>query len=95
MATNLREHICGRKCYGPFVELNKRKKQWILGLKHRVKEGKLEPKVYFAKYPINFCPFCGEDLYKESRPHLESCDCVLCTSDKLDHQEIKITENTN
>ena len=94
MATNQRDHSCGRKCFGAEIEFNKRKDQWILTLKHRVKEGKLKEKTYLVKYPINFCPFCGENLIKEGTPHLESCDCILCSVDKLDHQEVKLKKES-
>ena len=90
MATDNNEHSCVRKCFGAFIEFNRRKKQWILTLKHTEKEGKIEPKTYLVEYPINFCPFCGEDLYKEGTPHLESCDCILCQSKKLFDNEVKL-----
>ncbi len=82
MATNKTEHTCIQKCYGAMIEFNKRKKQWILYLKHTEKEGKLQPKTYLVEYPIKFCPFCGVSLYKEAKPHLESCNCTLCSVKK-------------
>ena len=89
MATDETEHTCIQKCYGAMIEFNKRRKQWILYLKHTEKEGKITPKTYLVKYPINFCPFCGIQLDKEAKPHLESCDCSLCTFKKAE-REVKL-----
>ncbi len=90
MATDTQAHICSRMPRMAGIDYNKRLKQFELILMKRFKEGKIEPKLYTIKVPINFCPFCSENLDKESTPHLESCNCTLCMCKKIDKDEVKL-----
>ena len=54
---------------------------FVLEVIEMKKEGKLQPKIYVNEVLIDYCPFCGEKL--EPTPHLESCNCELCTTDRL------------
>ncbi len=90
MVTNLKKHYCDRM--PPMAAITYSKKNYYIAipelattgftleLSERKKEGKLEPKRYNIKVPINYCPFCGDKL--EAKPHLESCDCMLCETEK-------------
>lgn len=42
----------------------------------RKKEGKISPKTYSIKVPVDYCPFCGEKL--EIKEHPKDCDCISC-----------------
>ena len=91
MATDLKEHYCGHMPRMASITFNKSlrytkitelfKSGFELELTERKKEGKLTPKLYQIKVPVDYCPFCGEKL--EPKAHLESCDCDLCDTQKV------------
>ena len=92
MATNLKEHYCSSMPRMASISFNKKLRYddkrvpelftsgFELMLVQRKKEGKLIPKTYDIKVPIDYCPFCNEKL--EPKSHLESCDCTLCSVQK-------------
>ena len=97
MPTNLKQHRCGKMTRMTYISFNKKDRYteipelahsgFSLELTERKREGKLEPKAYTIKCPIDYCPFCGEKL--EPKPHFESCDCDLCQFEKVMRGEIK------
>lgn len=92
--TDNHEHYCGWTPRMAHIEFNKKLKDdspelpdlnrsgFELTLIQRKKEGKLFPKTYDIKVPVEFCPFCGQKL--EAKPHLESCECILCSPTKME-----------
>ena len=89
MSTNLKKHWCDRMPRMADIIFSKKlrcedkdffKSGFELELTERKKEGKLVPKRYSIRVPIDYCPFCNEKL--EPKAHLESCDCTLCSTQK-------------